>query len=84
VIASRPAAKATTTHTTAEQAPPRPTSSLTGLSTGCACSARRARLWTGHAELGELGVAWFALYLVHDRKESTLKAYGSVVLSPVY
>ncbi len=40
------------------------------------CSTRRPRLWTGHAELSELGVARFARYLMHDRKESTLKAYG--------
>ncbi|MEV4183729.1 hypothetical protein ACFV1N_47090 [Streptosporangium canum] len=36
------------------------------------------------AELSELGRARFALYLMHDRKEPTLKAYGSTVLSPVY
>jgi hypothetical protein len=42
-----PAAKATTTHTTAEQAAPQPTSSPAGSSTGSACSARRPRLWTG-------------------------------------
>ncbi|MFF5212228.1 hypothetical protein [Streptosporangium sp. NPDC000396] len=64
--------------------PRSPASSLTGSSTGCACSARRARLWTGHAELAELGVAGFALYLVHDRKESTLRAYGSEVPGPFY
>jgi len=48
------------------------------------CSARRPRMWTGHAELSELGVARFAFYLMHDRKESTLKVYGFTVLSPVY
>ncbi|WP_269459004.1 hypothetical protein [Micromonospora inositola] len=41
-------------------------------------------MWTGHAELSELGVARFAFYLMHDRKESTLKVYGFTVLSPVY
>ena len=41
-------------------------------------------MWTGHAELSELGVARFALYLTHDRKESTLKVYGFTVFSPVY
>ncbi|WP_281196196.1 hypothetical protein [Microtetraspora malaysiensis] len=39
-------------------------------------------MWTGHAELVELGVAPFAFSLVHDRKGRPLEAYGSQVLSP--
>ncbi|MBE1559939.1 hypothetical protein H4W81_002718 [Nonomuraea africana] len=29
-------------------------------------------------------MARFTLYLMHDGRESALKAYGSVVLGPVY
>lgn len=53
---------------------PSPLDCLSGRSS--TFSARRPRLWTGHAELSELGVARFARYLTHNRKESTLKAYG--------
>ncbi|WP_406233278.1 hypothetical protein [Nocardia sp. NBC_01009] len=46
--------------------------------------ARRPRMWPSHAELSELGVARFALCLMHDLDESTFKAYGCAVLSSVY
>ncbi|MGP4104894.1 hypothetical protein [Nonomuraea sp. KM90] len=40
--------------------------------------------WTGHAALNELGVAHFALYLVHDRRGLLQGVRGSKVLGPVY
>ncbi|MEV4177793.1 hypothetical protein [Nonomuraea sp. NPDC049709] len=38
--------------------------------------------WAGHAALNELGVAYFALYLMHDRVGSTSKVYQPKVLGP--
>ncbi|WP_336213244.1 hypothetical protein [Nonomuraea sp. LPB2021202275-12-8] len=42
------------------------------------------RRWIGHAELGELGVARFALTLRYERKEFTLNRRYPAVLGRVY
>ncbi|MEV4250497.1 hypothetical protein AB0J63_44750 [Streptosporangium canum] len=40
--------------------------------------------WTGHTALNELGVAYFALYLMTTATGPAFKVYGSKVLGPVY
>ncbi len=40
--------------------------------------------WTGHTALKELGVTYFALYLMHDRNGSRLQGLRPNVLGPCY